>query len=51
FHSLEDRLLKRAFRNSERWENLTPKPVTATGTEQRMNPRCRTAKLRAARKK
>ena len=51
FHSLEDRLVKRAFRNSERWENLTPKPVSATGTEQRMNPRCRTAKLRAARKK
>ncbi len=51
FHSLEDRLVKRAFRNSERWESLTPKPVSATGTEQRMNPRCRTAKLRAARKK
>jgi 16S rRNA (cytosine1402-N4)-methyltransferase len=51
FHSLEDRIVKRAFRNSDRWESLTPKPVSATGTEQRMNPRCRTAKLRAARKK
>ena len=51
FHSLEDRIVKRAFRNSDRWQNLTPKPISATGTEQRMNPRCRTAKLRAARKK
>jgi 16S rRNA (cytosine1402-N4)-methyltransferase len=48
FHSLEDRLVKDAFRDHELWQNLTPKPVTARSAEQRMNPRCRTAKLRAA---
>ncbi len=51
FHSLEDRLVKNAFRNAERWHNLTKKPVTATPTEVRLNPRSRTAKLRAAVKK
>jgi len=48
FHSLEDRLVKDAFRDHEIWQNLTRKPVTARSAEQRMNPRCRTAKLRAA---
>ena len=48
FHSLEDRLVKDAFRDHELWQNLTRKPVTARAAEQRMNPRCRTAKLRAA---
>lgn len=48
FHSLEDRLVKQAFRNKTRWQNLTPKPLQASPAEQRMNPRCRTAKLRAA---
>jgi 16S rRNA (cytosine1402-N4)-methyltransferase len=48
FHSLEDRLVKDAFRDHELWQNLTRKPVTARSAEQRMNPRCRTAKLRAA---
>lgn len=48
FHSLEDRLVKDAFRDQELWQNLTRKPVTARAAEQRMNPRCRTAKLRAA---
>lgn len=51
FHSLEDRLVKDAFRNEERWQNLTPKPVPATPLEQKINPRSRTAKLRAARKR
>lgn len=51
FHSLEDRIVKTAFRNSDCWENLTPKPITATQTEQRMNPRCRSAKIRAAKRK
>lgn len=51
FHSLEDRLVKREFRGQERWQNLTAKPITATPAEQRMNPRARTAKLRAAVKK
>jgi 16S rRNA (cytosine1402-N4)-methyltransferase len=48
FHSLEDRLVKEAFRDQELWQNQTRKPVTARAAEQRMNPRCRTAKLRAA---
>jgi len=51
FHSLEDRIVKQAFRNQELWQILTPKPVSATIAEQRANPRSRTAKLRAARKK
>ena len=48
FHSLEDRLVKQAFRTQSQWQNLTTKPVTATPAEQRLNPRVRTAKLRAA---
>lgn len=47
FHSLEDRLVKRAFRE-EPWTVLTKKPVTATEEETRNNPRSRSAKLRAA---
>ena len=50
FHSLEDRIVKHAFRNKTRWESLTSKPVTANAAEQKINPRSRTAKLRAARK-
>ena len=30
FHSLEDRLVKNEFRISDRWENLTTKPIVAT---------------------
>ena len=50
FHSGEDKLVKQAFRRTDRWQNLTPKPLTPSAVEKRMNPRCRTAKLRAARK-
>lgn len=48
FHSLEDRIVKEAFRNKDVWENLTSKPVEASVAEARLNPRSRTAKLRAA---
>jgi 16S rRNA (cytosine1402-N4)-methyltransferase len=48
FHSLEDRLVKQAFRDRDRWENLTRKPVIADEAELRANPRSRSAKLRAA---
>jgi 16S rRNA (cytosine1402-N4)-methyltransferase len=51
FHSLEDRLVKRAFRDRQRWEALTPKPVRAGEAEVRTNPRARSAKLRAARRR
>jgi 16S rRNA (cytosine1402-N4)-methyltransferase len=48
FHSLEDRRVKTAFRDSAVWQVLTKKPVTAGEDEERANPRSRSAKLRAA---
>jgi 16S rRNA (cytosine1402-N4)-methyltransferase len=51
FHSLEDRRVKQAFRNREAWEILTKKPVQAGPEEARNNPRARSAKLRAARRR
>ena len=50
FHSLEDRLVKLAFRDQKLWQPLCPKPITASPAEQRFNPRSRTARLRAAKK-
>jgi 16S rRNA (cytosine1402-N4)-methyltransferase len=49
FHSLEDRRVKLAFRDRQRWQKLTPKPVQPDKDEVRVNPRARSAKLRAAR--
>jgi 16S rRNA (cytosine1402-N4)-methyltransferase len=48
FHSLEDRLVKHAFREDPRLEVLTKKPVTGTPDEVMANPRARSAKLRVA---
>ncbi|MEZ5943170.1 MAG: 16S rRNA (cytosine(1402)-N(4))-methyltransferase RsmH [Planctomycetaceae bacterium] len=48
FHSLEDRLVKNAFREVTLWNTLTRKPVAPTPSEIRLNPRARSAKLRVA---
>lgn len=50
FHSLEDRLAKRAFHDRDVWAPLTKKPLVATEEEAAQNPRARSAKLRAARR-
>ncbi len=53
FHSLEDRIVKDAFREGAQagyFSLLTKKPVTATEEESDRNPRSRSAKLRAAEK-
>jgi 16S rRNA (cytosine1402-N4)-methyltransferase len=49
FHSLEDRIVKNAFKGHQGWQVLTKTPVEATPAEVRLNPRSRSAKLRAAR--
>ena len=54
FHSLEDRIVKDAFREGSSKEKdmvyriLTKKPVTASEEESDRNPRARSAKLRSA---
>ena len=48
FHSLEDRLVKHAFRNDLRLEVLTKRPVRPSELEIEQNPRSRSAKLRVA---
>lgn len=50
FHSLEDRLVKEAFRDDPRWESLTRKPLRPTEAEIARNPRSRSAKMRVARR-
>lgn len=50
FHSLEDRIVKWAFRDDARLQPTTKRPVIASDAELAANPRARTAKLRVARR-
>lgn len=57
FHSLEDRLVKKYFKDNStlgeesEFELITKSPIVAEKLELVINPRARSAKLRAARKK
>ena len=54
FHSLEDRIVKRAFRQAQdngRGIIITKKPVVPSETEVNKNPKSRSAKLRVFQKK
>ena len=48
FHSLEDRMVKQAFRENPNLKVLTTKPVIPGAEECQRNPRARSAKLRVA---
>ncbi len=50
YHSLEDRIVKRAFLADPTLQILTKKPLTPSKSEAARNPRSRSAKLRAAQK-
>ena len=50
FHSLEDRIVKTAFKGQQGWQVLTKSPVEATPAEIRLNPRSRSTRLRAVQK-
>jgi len=50
FHSLEDRLVKRAFGDSQTLAIVTKRPIGAGEEELTINPRARSAKLRVAKK-
>jgi len=50
FHSLEDGIVKRFFKQQERLRVLTPKPIGPTYLEIEKNPRARSAKLRVTEK-
>jgi 16S rRNA (cytosine1402-N4)-methyltransferase len=48
YHSLEDGIVKRAFRDDDRVRVLTKKPLRPSAEETARNPRARSARLRAA---
>ena len=48
FHSLEDRMVKRAFLEDQRLQVITRKPLRPSEEECQANPRARSAKLRVA---
>jgi 16S rRNA (cytosine1402-N4)-methyltransferase len=48
FHSLEDRIVKHALKESEYLKVITKKPIIPTEAEIKDNPRARSAKLRIA---
>lgn len=50
FHSLEDRIVKQAFKAADDLEPLTKRPLVPTEAELAKNPRARSAKFRAAKK-
>ena len=50
FHSLEDRRVKQAFRDDNRYEVLTKKPIVPNEAEVQRNARSRSARLRIARR-
>ncbi|MBI2644030.1 MAG: 16S rRNA (cytosine(1402)-N(4))-methyltransferase RsmH [Candidatus Wildermuthbacteria bacterium] len=50
FHSLEDRIVKNFFHNTQSIEILTKKPIIPSFEELQKNRRARSAKLRAAKK-
>jgi 16S rRNA (cytosine1402-N4)-methyltransferase len=51
FHSLEDRIVKQTFRDDERLDVLTKKPIAPDEREMAENPRARSAKMRAGQRK
>jgi len=51
FHSLEDRIVKEAFRDLPDYEVETRKPLRPSDAEVANNPRARSAKLRVARRR
>jgi len=50
FHSLEDKIVKDFFKKSTSLKVLTEKPIEASESERKENPRSRSAKLRVAEK-